>query len=110
MAEWYVVQVKGGREAATVAALRQVAGEGVLEECFSPRWRTQRKVRGVWESVERLLLPGYVIAVTDFPASWTMRSGAFPDSQGFCATNRDSPPWTGTRSHGSAGMRWGPTA
>lgn len=35
-----------------------------LEECFSPRFATQRKVRGEWEPIERNLLPGYVIAVT----------------------------------------------
>lgn len=35
-----------------------------LEECFSPRFATQRKVRGAWEPIERDLLPGYVIAVT----------------------------------------------
>ena len=67
MADWYVVQVRGGQENAVVAALRRTAGTGALEECFSPRWRTQRKIRGEWQSVERLLLPGYVVAVTDAP-------------------------------------------
>lgn len=108
VAEWYVVQVKGGREAATVAALRQVAGEGVLEECFSPRWRTQRKVRGAWESVERLLLPGYVIAVTDFPLELDDALRRIPgfarllrNEQGFASLDRDEVAWIGRHALGA---------
>lgn len=45
--------------------IERIAPDGVLEECFSPRYATQMKVRGEWVSVEKLLFPGYLIAVTD---------------------------------------------
>lgn len=40
---------------------------GVVEECFNPRFVTERKVRGRFEQVERALLPGYIIAITNAP-------------------------------------------
>ncbi len=42
-------------------------GTVYLEECFAPRYATQRKYRGEWVDEERLLLQGYVIAVTNDP-------------------------------------------
>ena len=43
------------------------APEPLLDEVFSPRFRTQHKRRGQWVDVEHALLPGYVIAVTPDP-------------------------------------------
>ncbi|WP_165046249.1 hypothetical protein [Adlercreutzia sp. ZJ138] len=39
-----------------------------LDECFAPRYRTQKKMRGEWRNVERPLMPGYLIAVVNNPA------------------------------------------
>ncbi|WP_172136362.1 hypothetical protein [Adlercreutzia sp. ZJ473] len=39
-----------------------------LDECFAPRFRTQKKLRGEWRDVERALMPGYLIAVVNNPA------------------------------------------
>ncbi|WP_165051502.1 MULTISPECIES: hypothetical protein [unclassified Adlercreutzia] len=39
-----------------------------LDECFAPRYRTQKKMRGEWRDVERALMPGYLIAVANDPA------------------------------------------
>lgn len=83
---WYVIQVPSGRERTLAQAIRRVAAEEqtaqsvelaaqgadteqkqVLEECFSPRFQTQKKVHGEWENVEELLFPGYLIAVTAYP-------------------------------------------
>lgn len=74
---WYVIQVQSGRERAickliadTCAVYNASAGADApvsLEECFSPSFATQKKVRGEWVRTEHLLLPGYVIAVTDTP-------------------------------------------
>lgn len=36
----------------------------LLDECFTPRYETQRKVRGAWETVRPVLFPGYLIAVS----------------------------------------------
>lgn len=47
--------------------IERVAPEGMVEECFSPRFATEAKVHGEWVSVEKPLLPGYLIAVSDDP-------------------------------------------
>ena len=39
----------------------------LLEECFTPRYATQYKLHGEWHDDEKLLLPGYLIAVTREP-------------------------------------------
>ena len=83
---WYVIQVPSGRERTMAQAIRRVAtetqaaqsaelvaqgvdaeSEPILEECFSPRFQTQKKVHGAWEYVEEPLFPGYLIAVTARP-------------------------------------------
>ena len=65
---WYVVQVTTGREAAMAELIGRVVPAELVEECFSPRYETERKVHGAFERVERTLLPGYLIAVTREPA------------------------------------------
>ncbi len=63
---WYVVQVLGGKEEAMCRLIeRMVADEGVLQECFTPRYETQKKICGSWKTCRNVLFPGYVIAVTD---------------------------------------------
>lgn len=108
MADWYVVQVRGGQENAVVAALRRTAGTGALEECFSPRWRTQRKIRGEWQSVERLLLPGYVVAVTDAPRKLDEALRRVPgfarllrNERGFAPLDKDEVAWIGRHAQGA---------
>lgn len=64
---WYVIQVLKGREDAMVELIGRVVPDTVLEEVFSPKYETEIKVRGTWQRVERDLLPGYLVAVTDAP-------------------------------------------
>lgn len=78
--EWYVVQVQTGRERRMCNLIAAVCTPEV-QECFFPRFQTQRKVRGEWEFVERLLLPGYVIVVTARPADVAQQLRSIPD---FC--------------------------
>ncbi|MBP3893826.1 MAG: hypothetical protein J6D34_07295 [Atopobiaceae bacterium] len=75
-AGWYVIQVETGREHVACEAILRACdnvqeggntGRTVLHECFSPRYRTQFKLHGEWHDEERLLLPGYVVAVTADP-------------------------------------------
>lgn len=74
---WYVIQVTTGRERALCGKVRRAAeacaeerglepGE-VLEELFSPCYRTRVRRDGAWADDERPLLPGYLIAVTGRP-------------------------------------------
>ena len=74
---WYVVQVMSGRErlvkeiveraaAQRAEALGMREGE-LLEELFSPRYKTMARENGAWVPDEQPLLPGYLIAVTNRP-------------------------------------------
>lgn len=71
---WYVVQVETGRELVACDIIRRAcelaakkSGAGLLDEVFAPGYRSRFKRRGAWLDEERLLLPGYVVAVTDDP-------------------------------------------
>lgn len=73
---WYVIQVQTGREQQMCRVIERVCAEAdlvsdedeqLLEECFSPTFQTEHKIGGEWKQVEKLLLPGYVIAVTARP-------------------------------------------
>ena len=64
---WYVVQVATGKEEAMCRLIERLAPEGSLDECFAPRYATEMKVRGEWVSTQKLLFPGYLIAVTTEP-------------------------------------------
>lgn len=75
-AQWYVVQVDTGRERAACEVIERacqqqddlLGAEGpLLGEVFSPSYRTRFKRHGEWRDEERLLLPGYVVAVTSEP-------------------------------------------
>ena len=74
--DWYVIQVETGRERVACETILRTCehmrassqeGESTLRECFAPRYVTQVKLRGEFVDEERLLLPGYVIAVTERP-------------------------------------------
>lgn len=61
---WYVIQVSTGQENKVCQTIHRVAGSELVSECFTPRYATEKKVKGEWVYAESLLLPGYVIAVT----------------------------------------------
>lgn len=83
---WYVIQVETGRELVACESIQRAASQydhrrtlecdsdagpqPLLRECFAPRYRGRFKLHGEWHDEDRLLLPGYVIAVTDDP--WTL--------------------------------------
>lgn len=37
----------------------------LLSDCFTPRYQTQMKVRGTWQTCTKVLFPGYLIVDTD---------------------------------------------
>ena len=69
MSMWYVVQVLHGHEDVMAGLISSMmpAEQGVLQEIFSPSYETERKARGRWYRCTRTLLPGYLIAVTEYP-------------------------------------------
>lgn len=76
-ADWYVIQVQTGKEQAMCQLIERICAEAdlqsdadgacLLEECFTPKFKTRHKFKGAWQDIEKLLLPGYVIAVTAHP-------------------------------------------
>lgn len=79
--QWYVIQVTNGREDAMASLVGRIVPEGALAEVFSPKYATQIKVRGEWVDCDKLLLPGYLIAVTDDPSSVARELSRIPE---FC--------------------------
>lgn len=65
---WYVIQVPTGKEEHLCEVITRIAGNDLVLECFTPRFATEKKIRGEWVSVESLLLPGYLIVATGHPA------------------------------------------
>lgn len=61
---WYVLQVTGGREAATLAQCRKLVDAQVLTECFAPEAEYQWKTKDGWQLRRKLLFPGYLFCVT----------------------------------------------
>lgn len=66
MPMWYVIQVINGREELMAELISRVVPRDVCQECFSPQFATEIKVRGRWMPCDRLL-PGYLIAIADDP-------------------------------------------
>lgn len=62
---WYVIQVPTGKEETMCRLIERAVGSRIVSECFTPKYATQKKVRGEWRDVDAVLFPGYVIAVTD---------------------------------------------
>ena len=65
--QWYVIQVMKGREDSMASLIGRVVPKSLLQEVFSPKYETEIKVRGRWVPVQKTLLPGYLIAVTNDP-------------------------------------------
>lgn len=64
MKMWYVMQVRTGtEEKIRDSCLAGIPGP-VLESCFIPRIKEQRKLHGEWSTKEKIMFPGYVFVVT----------------------------------------------
>lgn len=63
-AVWYVIQVMSGKEEAMRHLLGRMVPSSLLADCFTPRYETQMKVRGQWQTVTKVLFPGYLIVDT----------------------------------------------
>lgn len=100
--DWYVIQVPTGREETMCQIIQRVAGEDILKECFTPRFATEKKIKGRWVPAESLLLPGYVIAVTNDAVALYERlksvhafTRLLMSGEAFCPLDRDDRAWLG---------------
>lgn len=56
----YVIQVAGGKEGRVVELIDKFVSEGLVQECFIPRYEIMRRYRGEWHKRIETLVPGYL--------------------------------------------------
>ncbi len=64
---WYVMQVRTGTEESIQMQCEKKIDAGVLDDCFIPYYEERRRIRGEWETLRKVLFPGYVFMVTEEP-------------------------------------------
>lgn len=62
---WYVIQVRSGKEDEIKRTCERKIEREVLKECFIPRSIRLKKYQGKWHQVEEILFKGYVFMITD---------------------------------------------
>ncbi|MBM6840746.1 antiterminator LoaP [[Clostridium] spiroforme] len=62
---WYVIQVKTGNEEKIKDICQRLISKDVLQECFIPKTKRIRKIRGNIIEREEILFKGYVFMITD---------------------------------------------
>ena len=75
---WYVVQVVGGQEKATLALVERFAGGPALKEAFIPQREVMRHRAGEWVKAQEILFPGYLFVVTSDPGELFARLANVP--------------------------------
>lgn len=62
---WYVIQVKSGKEEKIRETCQHLISSEIYRECFIPKCKRMKKYRGKWIEVEEILFKGYVFMITD---------------------------------------------
>lgn len=62
---WYVIQVRSGKEEEIKEACRKLVSKEAYKECFIPKYKKMKKYHGSWHEVEDILFKGYVFMITD---------------------------------------------
>ena len=65
MEQWYVIQVRTGKEQWVVKACDLLIDEPCLSKSFIPFSKRLRKYRGEWVERTEILFPGYVFMISD---------------------------------------------
>ncbi len=61
----YVLQVAGGQEGRVMELIGAFVSDGLVRECFIPRYEVMRRVRGEWHKRNEALVPGYLFVECD---------------------------------------------
>lgn len=64
---WCVMQVHTGMEEKIRCQCEKLIDDSVLKRCFIPQFQTRKKYLGQWHTENKILFPGYVFLVTDYP-------------------------------------------
>lgn len=62
---WYVIQVKSGREKEIANKCSSLIPKKILEECFIPQYIVKKKIKGEWRDVKNILFSGYVFLISN---------------------------------------------
>ena len=80
MEQWYVIQVRTGKEEWVVTCCNLLLhDDSCLNRCFIPYSKRLRKRRGEWIERTEILFPGYVFMVSDDPTRLYQALKQIPD-------------------------------
>lgn len=57
---WYVLQVQVGSEQKICIQCEKIISQTAIKRCFLPKYKLEKRIRGVWQCTEHLLFPGYL--------------------------------------------------
>ena len=62
---WYVVQVRTGKEEEIVKKCQFYIDHDILIDCFIPITKKKKKYHGTWHIVDDILFKGYIFIITN---------------------------------------------
>ena len=65
MEKWYVIQVRSKAEEKIRRSCEMLISKEILKECFIPKNKRMKKIKGNWIEIEEILFKGYVFAISD---------------------------------------------
>ena len=79
MEQWYVIQVRTGKEEWIVRCCNLMINHSCLKKCFIPYSKRLRKFKGEWIERTETLFPGYVFMISDNPVLLYQALKQIPD-------------------------------
>ena len=62
---WYVVQVRSGTEHNIRIQCNKKIPDTIMERCFIPYYEEKKKQNGTWNTLQKVLFPGYIFMITE---------------------------------------------
>lgn len=62
---WYVVQVRSGTEHNIRIQCNKKIPDTIMERCFIPYYEEKKKQNGSWNTLQKVLFPGYIFMITE---------------------------------------------
>lgn len=79
MEKWYVIQVRSKAEEKIRRSCEMLISKEILKECFIPKNKRMKKIKGSWVEIEEILFTGYVFLVSDDPDKLYLELKKVPD-------------------------------
>lgn len=79
MEKWYVIQVRSKAEEKIRRSCEMLISKEILKECFIPKNKRMKKIKGNWIEIEEILFTGYVFLVSDDPDKLYLELKKVPD-------------------------------